>query len=116
MCRAAAPNVACPEGYAGKFGVKFFNPGEFVLGAPSGSHPGSPSLKSAATPVYGAAGPRVSSCSRMPTTGRQKSWQYFCSHARIPASAMAALTKANRRAFCPSLLFCSPATLRTIWL
>jgi hypothetical protein len=32
---------------------------------------------------------------RMPTTGRHRSQRYFCSHARIPASAIAALTKAN---------------------
>jgi hypothetical protein len=45
----------------------FFMPVEFVLGAPSGSRPGSPSLKLTLTPTYRAAGPSVSSCSRIPT-------------------------------------------------
>src|SRR3712207_2316143 len=63
MCRAAAPKVACPEGYAGKFGVKFLlslthlaHPclGSSSLGGAAASSASSPAAKDRL--VGGAAG------------------------------------------------------------
>ena len=50
MWNAAAPNVACPDGYAGNGGVKFLLPVEFVRGAPKGNELGSQSLSMALVP------------------------------------------------------------------
>src|ERR1044071_6728342 len=115
MWKAAAPNVAWPEGARGMFSVRHVSHlclgssfasaaaaeasssaaaterlvggslgglGKnlllrmFDFGAPRGSQYGSASSEMSLS-ASGAAGPHEVSCSRMPTTGRQRSWMYF---------------------------------------
>lgn len=94
-----------------------------VAGAPRGNHPVSVSFEMLLAGVVPSIIER--SCSRIPTTGRQKSWTYFWSQARMPASPIATFTSANSRAFWAGVLGWFPglaglgifwATSRTIWL
>src|SRR5262245_9393600 len=51
---------------------------------------------------------------RIAVTGRQELYVYFASQAQIAASARVILWRANRRAFCASVLSRCPATIRAI--
>src|SRR6266849_4616023 len=97
----AAPKVACPDVYAGNGGVKLLSPGRGLLAcAPRGVQLGSPTV----------AGLPVAAALRIPRIGRQKLSWYFRLQQVIPASAMAIFRRANKRAFCSTVLFSCSAT------
>src|SRR3546814_273674 len=79
---------------------------------PSSGQNGSP--RSSSSLPSPAPGPGEGSYSRMPSIGRHRSWRYFSFQAKMPASPIAALTRANSRAFLAEPLPFLSATTRTI--
>src|SRR5512132_3744516 len=101
----AAPKVACPDVYAGKGGVKL-GPILLLAGAPSGVQFTSPTVS--LLPSLAAL--------RIPVIGRQNSSLYFVSQHVRPASAIATLIRAKRRAISTASEPLCSASCTAIWL